>query len=150
MRFLISLTVVLLLATQACAGTSGPGSFDNDDALDWIAECVAAKDAQAVTAALKAALGKGPLEAPSAAAAVAAAEVVAAARGKPAKGLPPELREWVERQAKPALTNLAPMALQALGRVKDPKISELRQLWAESQANPWLAAIADLERRLVP
>lgn len=144
-----SLFLATLLVCNAClAGAWGPGSFDNDDALDWIASCTASKGAQSVVDALQAAIKPGPLEASEGAAAIAAAELVAAANGKPGKTLPKELKGWLQRQPREKIAGLASVARKALARVKDPKSSELRQLWTESGEKPWLHAVGELDARL--
>lgn len=145
----ICLAFALLLASiPVLAGAWGEGSFENDDALDWVAQCIAARDASAVKAALEAPLTSAYIEASDGAIAVAAAEVVAAARGKPAKSLPKDLRAWLDRQPKATIAQLAPLAMRALARIKDPKVSELRQLWSEGKPNAWPRQVADLELRL--
>lgn len=148
MRTLLIFLLMVQLGTGAHAAARGSGSFENDDAYAWIATCSRSTGAKEVTAALQVVLRPGYLEATEASVTVAAAEVVAAALGKPSPTLPEKLRQWIERQPKQGLAELAPMARQALVRVKDPKQSELRQLWSESKSEQWLASIADLELRL--
>ena len=113
-----SLLAVLPLLVHA--GAWGEGSFENDDALDWVGQCIKAGTTAPVSAALAAVLDGRYVQAPDGSEAVAAAEVVAAAMGKPGF------------------------------RVLDPKVSELSQLWAEARSTRWTEAIADLERRLGP
>jgi hypothetical protein len=148
MSRLFIMLIAALLSTGVQAGAFGSGAFENDDALDWVASCVRSSGTMQPSAAFEAALRPGYLEAPEASAAIAAAEVVAAALGKPSRALPKEMSAWLERQPKPALANLRPVALQVLLRVKDPKLSELRQLWSEGKSEQWLARIAELESRL--
>jgi len=142
------IAIVLGAGSSALAGAWGDGSFDNDDALDWAAACASSKSTSPVRDALEGALRGKYLEAPEGSAAVAAAEVVAAARGKANPKLPPELAAWIKRQPAQELSRLAPLAEKALTRVRDPKTSELRQLWDEGKPADWLRAIADLESRL--
>jgi hypothetical protein len=146
-----SLVIAIVLgagAGTALAGAWGEGSFQNDDALDWVATCASTKSTAPVRDALERALRGKYLEAPEGSSAVAAAEVVAAAKGKPNPKLPAELAAWVKRQPAQALSLLAPLATRALTRVRDPKASELRQLWDEGNPAKWLAAIANLESRV--
>lgn len=148
MKVVAGLLVSLLLASLAHAGAWGEGSFENDDALDWVAECTRASSVTPVAAALDAALSGKTLEAPEGSVAIAAAEVVAAALGRPSAKLPPELGGWVRRQPSEQLARLAPVAKKALARIRDAKVSELRQLWAEGKPNKWLDVVAELESRL--
>jgi hypothetical protein len=148
MRTLAALFLSLLFAATAQAGAWGEGSFDNDDALDWAAECSHSSSPAMVGRTLRAVLDAKYIEAPSGSAAVAAAEVVAAALGKPSTKLPADLQSWVGRQPAGSLSQLAPLAKTALARVQDPKASELRQLWSEGKPNGWGKVIADLEARL--
>jgi len=142
-----SFAIALVLSATAYAGAWGSGSFENDDALDWVSECVKSTSVAPVLAAFQATTAKY-IETPEGSKAVAAAEVVAAALGKPDPQLPPALLAWSQRHAG-ALTNLAPSAHAALGRVLDPKASELRQLWAEGKPNKWPEAITNLQSRVM-
>jgi hypothetical protein len=123
-------------------------SFGNDDAMDWVAE-LEAEGLPAARAALEAIAELEPnyLEAPVCSSALAAAEVVAALRGRPAPGLPDEVRDWVA--ANPGLpADLVGMAQSAVGAIATK--SELRELWEESaHLGMWQAALDDLRARLV-
>lgn len=144
-------TVLLaaLLTYGIClAGAWGPGTFENDDALDWVHLCAESTGSATIASALKSAMQPGALPAPEGAAAVAAAEVVAAAKGKPSKGLPRELSDWLNHQPKQEIAKFAPVARGALTRVKDPHVSELGQLWEESADQQWSRTIVELEARL--
>lgn len=145
----ILLAVFVFLAHGVClAGAWGPGSFENDDALDWAAQCVASKGAGMIGTTLQTALTSDAIEAPDGAMVVAAAEVVAAAKGKPGKALPQELRDWLDHQPNSEIAKLAPLARKALDRVKQVDVSELRQLWDESGDRHWASLISELEGRL--
>lgn len=91
---------ILALPVGASAGAWESGSFDNDDAMDWVAMCVRSKGASAVGKTLEASLKPAYLEAPEASEAIAAAEVVAAARGKPNSKLPSTLATWLQGQSR--------------------------------------------------
>jgi hypothetical protein len=148
---LVSLLLVgtLTLAPNvALAGAWGAGSFDNDDAADWVISCAGQKSIEPVRQALQFALDQKYLDAPFGSNAIAAAEVVAAARGKASPKLPSELAAWTKRQRASALVALTPLALRALARVREPKTSELRGLWDEGDPKKWLQAVAELEARL--
>jgi len=148
MSRLIALLLFLALSTSAIAGAWGEGSFENDDALDWTGECSQSIGTKLVATTLNAAVKARYLEAPEASAAVAAAEVVAAARGKPSAKLPKQLSAWLDRQSKAELASLASIARQALRKVRDPKSSELKQLWSEGKKNGWDSNVGELEARL--
>lgn len=148
MKRLLLLLGTLLTCSICLAGAWGPGNFDNDDALDWAGQCVASKGAGVIAATLQSALQARAIEAPDGAMAVAAAEVVAAAKGKPGKALPRELRDWLDRQPKADIARLAPIARKAIVRIKDPKLSEVAQLWHESGDKRWQDMMAELEIRL--
>ena len=99
MKLIASLVVWFMLTGIAYAGAWGEGSFDNDDALDWVAECVKSATPAPVLAAVDAAVRSKYVEAPAGSAAVAAAEVVAAALGKPSSNMLAELRAWIQLQS---------------------------------------------------
>lgn len=140
--------LVLCLSLPALAGSWGEGSFDNDDALDWVAVCTQAAGPEVIADALQSALKSEMIEASDGAVAVAAAEVIAAARGRASAALPPSLQAWLDKQPKEKIAALTAQAREALERVKDPTVSELKQLWSEGKANRWPAGIAELEARL--
>ena len=149
MRTLIALLLLISLATTAFAGAWGEGSFDNDDALDWAAQCTQSNSIEPVRLALLAVLdANNYIEAPLGSAAIAAAEVVAAALGRPSSKLPPIIQSWVHRQPIEKLSQLAPLARKALARIQNAKVSELQQLWSEGKPNNWPVVIAELESRL--
>jgi len=129
-------------------GADGHGPFDNDDAMDWVAELAEADDESILAEALEAvSLDEDEyVEAPEASIAVAAAEVVAALLDQAADDLPDEVWEYVERQrgAKPGLVKLARKAVTRV--LKD---SELRELWEESDGfEAWKDSLEDLLSRL--
>lgn len=130
------------------AGAWGEGSFENDDALDWVSQCTQSAGTKVLAATLTSALKAKYLEAPDGSAAVAAAEVVAATQGRADPALPKELRSWLERQPKAEFAALLPMARQVLKKVRNPKESELALLWSEGKGIRWESRIAELEARL--
>jgi Lon protease-like protein len=129
-------------------GAWGSGSFENDSALDWVAELVEMSDAALLVEALTAvAHAEGYIEADEASAAVAAAEVTAALLGRAAPALPAEAAAWVSTAPIAADAALITLALAALDRVGAD--SELQELWdAEDGAPEWHAALAELRARL--
>lgn len=127
-------------------GAWGAGSFDNDDALDWL-DALEERGRLAIEDALRAAAeaGESYLEAPEASIAVAAAEVAAALHGRPAADLPGEVEAWVKLNPAPG-ADLRELARAAVRRVRQE--SELRELWEETDPADWYAALDDLLRRL--
>src|SRR6266576_1966142 len=129
-------------------GAWGAGSFENDDAMDWVINLTdQTGDAvlrEALTPAARA--DDRYLEAPDCSIAIAAAEAIAAARDHPHASLPAEVVGWVDK--KPAVTmDLVVLARSAVDRIV--RKSELRDLWDESDsADAWRAAMTDLRSRL--
>lgn len=124
----------------------GSGSFENDDAADWLAELrtIAPDDLTKIFS--QAADDPAYFEAPAASVVVAAAEVIAALNGSPANGVPPEIVKWTANRPAPT-PELKALALRALDRVR--KNSELKDLWLEADGlNDWTAAIQDLQIRV--
>lgn len=78
-------------------GTWGYGSFENDDALDWVGDLAEARSLKPVGAALDAALSPTADFGISGEAewGMAAAEVVAALGGAPVGDLPEEVTAWI-------------------------------------------------------
>ena len=118
--------------------------------MDWVAQCAESKGVAIIASALQVVLKPGNIDASDGSAAIAAAEVIAAAKGRPSKSLPPELSVWLNGKFKGEIAKLAPVARKALMRLKEPQASELRQLWSESPKadKQWTEAIAELEVRL--
>ena len=129
-------------------GAWGAGSFENDDAMDWVIGLAQGSGDAVLRSALTpvATTDDRYLEAPDCSIAIAAAEAVAAARGQPNISLPDEVVRWVRK--KPEVTaDLVALARSAVDRIAAK--SELRDLWAESDsAETWRAAMTDLRGRL--
>ncbi|MFY9561400.1 MAG: DUF4259 domain-containing protein [Terriglobales bacterium] len=125
----------------------GTGSFENDDAQDWLAQLpsLAVEDLKPLLA--RAADNDDYLEAPESSIAVAAAEAVATLKGAPAPTAPPAILDWA-RKAKDGLQpDLKELALRAVQRVRAN--SELKDLWLQAEGlNEWSTALRDLEKRL--
>ena len=148
MKRLFLILMLSCFSSVAMAGAWGEGSFENDEALDWVAKCTQTSNATVVSTSIEGALKSPFIEASEGSEAVAAAEVVAAAMGKPNSKIPAEINMWLEHQPKPDLIKLATHALLALERIKDPKTSELSQLWSENKTGNWQSKITELEARL--
>lgn len=143
------IAILSFLPFLAAAGAWNSGSFDNDDALDWVTDCTRTTGANAISSALKDAIKSKYLEAPEASYAIAAAEVVAAARGKPNPSLPKPLASWLQRQSQAEIAALAPTAIMAVSRIVSERDSELQELWKESKEYRfWLQHMHDLRARL--
>jgi hypothetical protein len=128
-------------------GAWAHGSFDNDDALDWVGELEGAEDTEPISEAFDAVLEADDyLEAPEASMGIAAAEVVAALIGKPAAKVPDEVTSWLvgKKAPKPALVKKAQRVVKRI--LKD---SELKELWAESEDSAkWQQEVEGLLHRL--
>jgi len=140
-------------------GGWGTGSFENDDAQDFLGQLKSLRidDLRAILA--RAADHDDYLEAPESSVTVAAAEVVAAlvisAQGAAAteEALPPaaprQITDWIKTSehkagAPPDLVDLARRAVERV-RIN----SELKDLWLEADGlNDWNAALRGLEERL--
>ena len=133
MRLRILAVCLLAWAGSGLAGAWDTGSFDNDDALDWIWELSDSDDLTLIKATLQTAAETPEyLEAPVASMAIAAAEVVAALRGNPRPKLPVEVSEWVQAHQVTAGDDLVKIARTAIDNIKKEDSSELAQLWSES------------------
>lgn len=129
-------------------GAWGHRSFENDGALDWIAELSGGK-AGALTRTLERIVNRRQVaDVDDASAAIAAAEVVAAARGHACKGLPDQVELWLDANATKVTQRHGVLARTAVLRVQSA--SELQQLWAEggTAKNPWTRELDKLLARL--
>lgn len=127
-------------------GTWGAGSFENDTAADWAASLEQSEGYDMVEQALVP-IGQGAgLDDPyDTEVAIAAAEVVAVAMGHPGPNVPGGVRGWVSRMGPPP-SSLPGEAIRAVMAVRDA--SELREMWEEQDAEPWLEETAGLLQRL--
>lgn len=129
-------------------GAWGVRNFENDEAMDWVAELEQSEDASVIEEALRfVAEGRDEyVEAPEACRALAAAEVVAALNGVGSPDLPDKIKQWISRHPV-GDQSLSRLALRAVKRVKTA--SELKELWDESEnVAEWYGVIRDLEARL--
>jgi hypothetical protein len=131
-------------------GAWGADSFENDDALDWLANFCDGPDPALILNALStvAEMDAGEyLEAPDCSVGIAAAEVVAALKSAPNALLPDDAKNCFSSLAIKADPSLVGVALKAIERIKTN--SELRELWEESETpNDWYQAVINLEERL--
>lgn len=132
-------------------GAWGPGIFENDDALDWIAELQESHSLSSVTTVLDTVLDcpSGYSEAPDCAAALAAAEVIAVLIGNPGSSLPSEVDQWLDGYVHQEVNaDLVNRARQVVDTILFK--SELEELWRESDAyDEWRSAVTDLLSRLI-
>src|SRR5690349_19766161 len=130
-------------------GTWDVGPFDNDTAADFcgdLDEAAAGEREGIVRGILTRVIDTaGYLEAPESEEAVAAAALVAAQcpGGEPADPV------YGPEEPLPDLTGLRDLALQALDRVMTD-LSELMDLWAESDGGPWRVNVRRLQNVLLP
>jgi hypothetical protein len=131
-------------------GAWGIGVFENDDAMDWAAGFQRAPSEQELGDAFAAVVAvEGYLERDPGSYALAAAEVLAAARGRPCRDIPPALRDWAAANTGVATPALLAHALAAIARVMIAETSELAELWAETDNGAkWITQIDDLKVRL--
>lgn len=111
-------------------GTWGTGPFDNDQALDWAGELLD-RGPSRLTETLRAvgrASPDGDIAHEDVEAALAAAEVVSAARGHAARGLPAEVKEWIHDQG------FAPSS----GLVRDAVLAGQRILELSTTNDSWI------------
>lgn len=128
----------------------GHGSFENDDAQEWLQELARSSDTSLLKEAFETVAEEYEedeyVEATDCLPAVAAAEVVAALAGRPAAALPDIVTTWVKDKP-PASPKLIKRARRAMEVVLTK--SELREVWEESDRLPrWKAAMKDLLERL--
>lgn len=132
-------------------GAWGLGSFDNDDAADFLADVTESGDLSLVREVLDNVLTSTEyVEAPDASQAIAAAEILAFALGRPTLAAQREetLALWISRLRPVVEPELAAQARDALTRILAPN-SELRELWEESdEFLDWRAAVIELGQQL--
>lgn len=128
-------------------GAWGAGTFDNDDAGDWVGALSDSRNLAPVKSAIDAIVkATGYIEAPDCSVALAAAEVVAALRGQAAPDLPPEAVEFAARKLVVDATLLKDTKA-AVSRVLGD--SELRELWEGSpEFKSWEDGLRRLLQRL--
>ena len=132
-------------------GTWGIGSFDNDDAADFLADVTESGDLSLIREALDNVLTSTEyVEAPDACQAIVASEILAAALGRPTSAAQQEgeIGQWVARIRPTVDSELATQARDALTRILD-RNSELRELWEEAEEFPeWQATVTELRQQL--
>jgi hypothetical protein len=131
-------------------GAWGEKAFQNDSALDWLAEfqvrgLVMLRDTLSRTAGLHV---DDYLDVDDGASSIAAAEVVAAALGRQRDRVPEELSAWLDTHQDSLDGDDQVLARQAVERVLAAG-SELRELWEEGTTeSAWHADVGALLGRL--
>lgn len=132
-------------------GAWGIGSFDNDNACDWLLDLLDGEDLAPLRAAIMQVLADDDyLDSDVAVEALAAIEVLAATLGRPTAAIADEddLQAWLARLRPQADTALVREALRAIDRILAPE-SELRELWEETEDyDDWRADVARLRSHL--
>lgn len=128
-------------------GTWNTEHFDNDTAMDWIYDFSLAPYESTLETAFTQVLNSNDfIDADDGAIALAAAEVIAAAKGRVGTSWPEDIAIPTDLRIPAAMVA---QALQAIDAVAGNDTSELRELWAESDAfEAWQAAVGDLKNRL--
>jgi hypothetical protein len=107
------------------------GSFDNDDALDWVFELEKVRDFSILEEAFETVIDqKGDMpDATDCSIALCAAEVLAGLLDNPVSDVPDEVLEWIEDKPEPS-EELIKLGLKAIAVILDE--SELKELWLEA------------------
>jgi hypothetical protein len=128
-------------------GGWGTGSFENDDAQNFLGQLKAFGIDDLGKILVRAGDERDYLEAPESSVAIAAAEVIAALRGAPPTNVPREIADWMSTARTGATPDLNELARRAVHKVRTN--SELKDLWLEAEGlNEWSAGLRDLEQRL--
>ena len=124
------------------------GSFDNDEAMDWVTQLDEIYDLEILKETFIPIIKSLKyLETPECESGLACAEVIAALNKKPLAKLPSEVTHFVSRIGIMPSAELLETALTAVEHIKTK--SELRELWNDSpDCSRWLADIENLQKRL--
>lgn len=131
-------------------GAWGIGTFENDDAVEWLDELQASADSSVLQTTLEETEdGDEYLEAPEGIHILCAGEIIAALQGQSASDLPDEARDWVQKHKSLDVSSFIPIAIRKIDQVLDGD-SELRQLWQENKADypAWSESVLSLKTRL--
>jgi len=125
----------------------GTGSFENDDARDFLGQLKSLGLEELRQTLVRAADARDYLEEPESSVAIATAEVIAAWKGAPPAEVPREIADWIAMSKTVAAPDLNELARRAVSKVRTN--SELKDLWLEAEGlNEWSAGLRDLEQRL--
>ena len=132
-------------------GAWGTGAFENDDALDFVADVIGGAGLELIEAALTSALHAGDdfLEAPEGEEVLAAASILALIKdhSRIDDTTPEDLTAWLAAAPSPS-ADLLETARQAVARVVTEP-SELLDLWGDTEElEAWKAAVSALSTKL--
>jgi hypothetical protein len=137
-----------LVAQEITMGAWAVGSFENDDALDWLIDLEKSSGLGFIQATLKLSEAKY-IESPEGCCIVAAAEVVLALQNRPRKRLPEEAQAWVTKNGNFDARPLNKKAINAIDRVLSED-SELNALWLlTDHYDAWRADVHQIRALLV-
>ena len=130
-------------------GTWGTGTFDNDQAMDWILDLGESHDLSIIQKLLSSNATGRDLDASVGVDILSAAEVVAALTGRPSEDLPDDVAAWIKAHPKLDAAPLKEKARILVNSVLAPT-SELRILWEENAEDcpQWKSGVLDLLARL--
>jgi DNA-binding transcriptional regulator YbjK len=126
-------------------GVWGYSAFENDDALDWVAELERSDSAAILADAFDVILeSEGDyVELPEASIAIAAAEVLAGLMGQADPSLPEVVRAWIERQKQ---EEVDAVVIEKARRVINVVLtdSELQGVWEDAGNLDWKVCVERL------
>ena len=131
-------------------GAWGIGTFENDDAVEWLDELQASADSSVLQTALERPENDEEyIESPEGIHILCAGEILAALQDQPTTDLPDEARDWVQEHKSLDVSALIPIATRKIDHVLDDG-SELRELWQENEADypAWRENVLALKARL--
>jgi hypothetical protein len=133
-------------------GAWGVGSFENDQAYNWLNDFLDNPSRESLQEVFDYVLDRRDfLDSPESAAALVAAELVAAQLARPSRDFPPDL-DLPEALPFPADPDLVETATRVVGHILySPGHSELRELWKEAgdkAYNQWENGVYNLIERL--
>ena len=146
----LSVLALIFLGSIAAAGTWGVGSFENDDALEFVSEVLSERMPEPISGPFKHAHHiNGYIDATLGARILVAAEAYAAMNGKPGDDLPEEFAtRFAPLPCKPDRKIIGSVE-KSVRMVMDVNSSELAQLWRESpDYEKWIEGVQDLLIRL--
>jgi len=131
-------------------GAWGIGTFENDDAMDWVHGLEQAADHSLLEEAFDEVLRDTSfIEEPLGSNALAAAEIVAALSGRMEKKLPDEVIKWM-KYVPPPNRELIEKARKVVFAIQSPA-SELWELWADADSKnleAWKQSVLSIVDRL--
>ena len=125
----------------------GTGSFENEDAQNFLAVLSSKEPADLKSILARAGDQVDYMDAAESSIVIAAAEVVAAAKGNPPQTVPSQIAAWIGQFEGAPSAEMSQLAGRAVDRVRTN--SELKDLWHEAEGlNEWSAGLRDLQERL--